>query len=175
METTTTQPNTPLDAQPPAAPQRPQFLTVLCILTWIACGLVLLTTLWGVVSQQTPEEQYEAIEKMREANPEMADRMEQAFEAQNNSNQTIGIAINLVALGLSAFGAYMMWQLKKTGFYLYVAGEAIPYLGFLTGGSQAMSMMLGGPGMMATMIGILVVIDLVFIIMYAVNLKHMRA
>ena len=106
METTNTQTFSAMDPQPPVAPQRPQFLTVLCILTWIACGLLLVSTLWGVMFQDSPEEQYENIERMREVNPEMADKMEQAIEVQQESNQTLGILINLVAIGLSAFGVH---------------------------------------------------------------------
>lgn len=173
METNESSNFAPSDAT--VAPVRPQFLSVLCILTWIACGLILLSTVWGVVFQQSPEEQYENIEKMREANPELADKFEAAYEAQAESNQTVGLVINLVALALSAYGAYMMWQLKRSGFYVYTAGEVIPYFGFLAGGSsESMLSMMGGPGMMATVIGVMVVFDLAFIIMYALNLKHMR-
>src|SRR5687768_819054 len=136
METTAD--NTYNNTQIPAEPVRPQFLSVLCILTWISCGLLLITTLWGVFNKPTPEEQFEQVEQMREVSPEAAEKMEAAFEAQNNSNQTVGLALNLVAIALSAFGASMMWQLKRNGFYVYVAGEVIPYFGFLTGGSEAM-------------------------------------
>ncbi len=172
METTQ---NYTINNDMPAAPARPQFLTVLCILTWISCGLLLISSVWGVVMKPSAEEQYESIERMREVSPEMADQMEAAFEAQNNSNQTVGLAINLVAIALSAFGAYMMWQLKKQGFYVYLAGEILPYFGFLTGGSEALLSSMGGPGMMTFVIGALLVFDLAFIIMYAANLKHMRS
>jgi hypothetical protein len=162
------------DSQTPAEPARPQFLTVLCILTWVCCGLLFIMTIWGVVGKPSPEEQYEQLEKMREVSPEMADKMEAAWEAQENSNQTVSLAVNLVGLALSAFGAFMMWQLKKQGFYVYIAGEAIPYLGFLTGGGEAMTLSMGGPAMAAIVVGLMVLFDLAFIIMYGVNLKHMR-
>lgn len=163
-----------LNIQSSPAPVRPQFLTVLCILTWISCGLLLIMTLWGVAFKASPEEQFEQVEKMREINPEMADQMEAAFEAQNNSNQTVGLVLNLVALALSAYGAYMMWQLNRTGFYVYLGGEIIPYFGFLTGGSENALAAMGGQAMAAGIIGLMVVLDLVFIGMYASNLKHMR-
>ena len=159
----------------PAAPVRPQMLSVLCILTWICCGLLLVFTVWGVVAKPSPEEQYEQVEKMREINPEMAEQMEAAFELQDQGNQTVGLALNLVALALAAGGAYMMWQLKRTGFYVYLAGEILPYFGFLTGGSEMMLASMGGQAMAAIVIGLMVLFDLIFIILYAVNLKHMRA
>ena len=171
METTTGTTYTP---ETPAAPVRPQFLTVLCILTWICCCLLLIMTIVGVVFKPSPEEQFEQVEKMRQVNPEMAEQMEAAFEAQNNSNQTVGLALNLVALALSAYGAYMMWQLKRTGFWVYSAGEVLPYFGFLTGGSEAMLAQMGGASIGTIAIAAMVVLDLVFIGMYAANLKHMR-
>jgi hypothetical protein len=172
METNTTD---NFSTATPVAPVRPQMLSVLCILTWICCGLMLISTVLSVAFKQSPEEQYEAIEKMREASPEMAEQMEAAYAAQAESNQTVGLALNMVALGLSAFGAYMMWQLKKTGFYVYLAGEILPYFGFLTGGSEMMLASMGGTGMMTMVIGGMIFLDLLFIILYAVNLKHMRS
>jgi hypothetical protein len=171
METTTDN----FSVQEPIVPVRPQMLSVLCILTWICCGLLLVFTIWGVVGKPSAEEQYEQIEKLREVNPEMADKMEAAYQAQDQGNQTVGLALNLIALALSAYGAYMMWQLKKTGFYVYVAAEILPYFGFLTGGSEMVLASMGGPGMAAMVIGVMALFDIIFIILYAVNLKHMRA
>ena len=172
METTTTD---NFSTGVPAAPVRPQMLSVLCILTWICCGLILISTVWGVVAKPTPEEQFEQVEKMREVSPEAAEQLEAAFAAQEQGNQTVGLALNLVALALSAFGAYMMWQLKKTGFYVYLAGEIIPYFGFLTGGSEAMLASMGGPMWASIVIGFMIVFDVVFIILYGLNVKHMRS
>jgi hypothetical protein len=150
---------------------RPQFLSVLCILTWIACGLMFVTTIWGVVFKDTPEEQYEQIEKIRESSPEMADQMEVAIAAQEGSNQVLATAINLLAIAVSAFGAYLMWQLKRRGFFMYIGGEILPYLGMFFGGTAAMSGSFGT--MMAFAIGVMVVFDIAFIIMYGANLKYM--
>jgi hypothetical protein len=160
------------------APERPQFLSVLCILTWIACGLMFISTLWGVLFQPSAEQQYEQIEKIREISPEAAEQMEAALENQKGTGQLMSMALNLIAIGLSAFGAYFMWMLRRKGFYFYLAGETLPYLGFLFGGAEALSavgsMSTMGPAIVGIAIGGMVVFDILFVVLYAVNLKHMR-
>jgi hypothetical protein len=176
METTyENQPVSHMDAQP----ARPQFLSVLCILTWVCCSLIFISTIWGVIFQPSPEKQLEEIERIRTYSPEAADKMEEVFERQSSGGgQVMNTVLTLIALGLSAFGAYMMWQLKKTGFYLYVAGELIPYVGFLFGGTEALSAagsMSGmGDAFVGMAIGIMLVFDVLFIVLYGLNLKHMK-
>jgi hypothetical protein len=159
-------------------PSRPQFLSVLCILTWIACGLIFITTVWGVVFQPSLEQQYANLENLREISPEAADKMEEALSKQQDSSQLLSTAITLIALGFSAFGAWQMWQLKRMGFFIYIAGETLPYLGFAFGGADALSAAsaMGGSGQatVGIAVAVMVVLDLVFVLMYGANLKYMR-
>jgi hypothetical protein len=161
-------------------PPRPQFLTVLCILTWICSGLIFISTIWKVIMPETPEKQLEKIEQLRQYNPEMADQMEALLEKQQekgNSGMIFTNVLTLVALGFSAFGASMMWQLKRTGFFLYLAGEILPYAGFLFTGTDelnaagAMSGM--GDSFVGIVVGVMLLFDIIFIAMYATNLKYM--
>ena len=64
---------------------------------------------------------------------------------------------------LTLTGAILMWNLKKTGFYLYVAGIIV-----LVAAPLTMGKLVGAIG--ATIIGF---VGVVFIVMYAVNLKQM--
>jgi hypothetical protein len=57
-----------------------------------------------------------------------------------------------------------MWNLKKTGFYLYIAGIII-----LVAAPFAMGKLVGAIG--ASLIGF---IGVIFIVMYGVNLKYMN-
>ncbi len=57
-------------------PKHPQLLTVICILSFIMCGLGLIGGVWQII-QNTPEHMAESIEKMRSFSPEMADKMEE--------------------------------------------------------------------------------------------------
>ena len=156
--------------------KRSQFLSAVCILTWVCCGFMLLSTLYGLVTN-TPEKQAESIEAMRQFNPETADKMEALFAEQDMGKIILNNVIGLVGMGLSALGAYLMWQMKKKGFYLYLAGEIIPYIGFLFAGKSAMGVLdsLGsiGPAIIGIVMVAMLLFDAVFVIMYAVNLKHM--
>ncbi len=158
-------------------PKRPQLLTVICILSFIMCGLGLLGGIWNII-QNTPENMAESVEKVRQFSPEMADKMEENMIAmQDNTYIQISPYLNFVYLLVSFMGVLMMWKLQKKGFYVYLAGELLPYIGFIVAGKEMMSMM-GGPGGGqiggAVVVGLMLLFDAAFIIMYAVNLKKMN-
>jgi hypothetical protein len=68
----------------------------------------------------------------------------------------------------------MMWQMKKTGFYLYLVGELAPLaLSFLMLGSIGAASGLAG-GAMAAAGAIAAIFPIAFVVMYALNLKHMK-
>ncbi len=161
-----------------AAPARPQFLTVLCILTWIMCGIMLILTVIGMIAKPSADAQKEQIEQIRQFNPDAAVKMEEALAEQGGGSQIISTLLTLVALVLSGYGAYMMWNLKKTGFYLYIAGEFLPYLGMLFAGQAGLSALsaMGGAAQTAgaIVIGLMVIVDIVFVVLYGLNLKHMN-
>ena len=83
--------------------QRPQFLTVLCILTFIGSGLGVLGSLLGIVGSS-------------------------ALSAFMPAGTILVSLIGLVYPGLCLFGAIQMWGLKKQGFTLYLAGSIIAIL-----------------------------------------------
>jgi hypothetical protein len=175
METTM---NSNVEMNVPAEPVRPSFLKVLCILTWIMCGITFISTVYNVVFEKSAEEKMQQIENMREINAEAADKMEAALAAQEGPYQTVNMILSLIAVGLSAYGAVMMWRLQRRGIFLYAAGELIPYIGFAFGGYEAIqasgSMTPFGESFGMIMIGIMIFFDFLFIAFYAMNLKHMR-
>ncbi|GEM_PF-1295037 len=94
--------NENLDSDPTEQKGRPQFLTVLCILTFIGSGLGVLGGLLsfaGVSALST-------------------------FSSAAGSS-VIWSILGLVAAILCLLGAIQMWNLKKSGFLLYLAGSAI--------------------------------------------------
>lgn len=118
--------------------KRPTFLTVLCILTFIGSGLGLLFSLLGLVAAG-------AVESFASSIPGMSEVAGLGL---------VRTLINVVLIGGSLYGAIMMFQLKKLGFYIYaVANVVLLILGF---GIVAL-IITGG-----------------FIAMYAVNLKAMK-
>ena len=86
--------------------QRPTFLTVLCILTFIATGLMLLFGLIGLVAAG-------AIESFSQYLPTGAD------------SGIFKSIITLVLVAASLYGAIQMWKLKKLGFYIYAGANVI--------------------------------------------------
>jgi hypothetical protein len=161
-------------------PKRPSMLTVICILSFIMCAFGFLGGIWNIV-QNTPEHMAESVEKLRQFSPEMADKMEQNMIAMQESTYIqISPYLNLVYALLSFVGVLMMWKLQKKGFYIYLAGELLPYLGFIVAGKESMAAMnmAGGPAGVESMgiiiLSLMLVFDAVFIIMYAVNLKKMH-
>jgi uncharacterized Tic20 family protein len=160
-------------------PARPQFLTVLCILTWVCCGIMFLSTLYTIFNKPSPEDMAAQVEKMREINEQAAEQMEAAFENQDNTSMMMSNVLGLVAMIVTTLGTIMMWQLKKKGFYVYIAGELIPYLGFLFTGTAAFEAMatmmhMSASAMMGMAIGVMALFDGIFIAMYGANVKHMK-
>lgn len=158
----------------PAA--RPVFITVLCILTFIGSG-------WGLVSESikyfTADSQAAAISLTKEKvnkdlqkNKNHNERAEFTRKMMNSLKTTpenikTGAVSNVAAALLCLTGAFMMWNLKKPGFYLYVAGTLVgiisPFVIF--GGSNLVSIL------SSAVIGF---IGLIFVILYGVNLKYMK-
>jgi len=145
--------------------KRPQFLTVLCILTYIGAGFGFLGAIWNLIKAPTAVEEIEKLQEMGTM-PEggmFAGMMESAMVAAQNA---LPLAVTqIIANAVCLVGAIYMWKQKKTGFYLYSAaqvfGMVVPIV--LIGFNYAFS------GFMA--IG--AIFPIAFIVMYALNLKHM--
>ncbi|MGG9971679.1 hypothetical protein ACQ33O_07775 [Ferruginibacter sp. SUN002] len=159
-------------------PKRPTFLTVLCILTFIGSGWGLIN---GITQYFTAESQVAAMslvkenvnaemQKVSDANPggkmvsEMVGGMLNVFTPENVKKMALA---GILAAVLCLAGAFLMWGLKKKGFYSYIAGTLVgiitPFVLFGAGNLLAMGM--------SVMVGF---IGLVFVILYGVNLKHMN-
>lgn len=156
---------------------RPTLLSVTCVLTWACCALLLISALSGLITQ-SPEKQLQQIEQMRKISPEAAEKMEVAFANDSGAKKILTTLLNILAIALCAFGAVQMWNLKQTGFYFYLIGEVLPYIGLLIAGTESMaaaSALLGsiGSAVIGLVITMLIVFDVVFIVLYAVNLKYM--
>jgi len=155
--------------------QRPTFLTILCILSFLA-------GIWGIYGgiqssftdkpqrdlEEARTEMEEAMDQMGEASGMVANMMESAMalaESTAVNAQNLGYVAIATSL-LSLLGVWLMWNLRRMGFGIYVVasllGLLLPFafLGFST-------VALIGLGFGAF-------ITIVFIILYAVNLKHMR-
>jgi len=130
---------------------RPTFLTVLCILSFIAAGLGIIgyitaITAMGVVSAGVSAMEDAGAAITQTAGPSMG--LTWAYVI-------VGFATTLVSL----FGVIKMWKLKKIGFFLYVGASVV---------SMIMGIVYSGFGVMG------VIFPILFIVLYGLNLKHLK-
>jgi len=158
-------------------PQRPTFLKVLCILTFIWSGYTFINSAVTYFKADTISEM--VTEAKTEINKDMAEAKKRDDEAtfifQMMGNMAemstpenlrkIAIA-NFITSLLCLAGAIMMWKLRKTGFYIYTLGTIlsiiIPF--YLFGSNSVTNISAGFLGF----IGVL------FVIFYGLNLKSMK-
>lgn len=158
---------------------RPTFLTVLCILTFVGSG-------WGLISggiqYATADKQAQevAVAKNKaaadieksgkgkdDAGSKFAGKMVDSISHISADGLRKAGLLSMLAAAICLGGAFMMWKLKKTGYYLYILGVLIgiitPFLVFGSGNFIAI--------ISSSFVGF---IGIVFIILYGVNVKHMR-
>ena len=156
--------------------RRPDFLTVLCILTFIGSGFGLLNAFTNYINADVLTEfAQEAIGKSKEKVSEDLSGGEKRIaekiisEASSmldpkklKQNYLLTFAGNLFTL----FGAILMFRMRKTGFWLYVAGTVAlvtaPVIIF--GPDNLLGL---GLSFMLGLVGVL------FIVLYSLNLKHL--
>jgi hypothetical protein len=162
------QPNTDMMQMETGFKTRPTFLTVLCILSFVGIGLIMFSGLINLLTNsgstvlrlfQNSESPFGTIIE----NPD-------EFVSTTFIVNLVGFFAALVCLT----GVVMMWKLKRTGFYIYAVGEIVPPIV-----SLALSGRAGyGNSLFASLFVVGLIISflfaIAFIIMYAVNLKHMR-
>ena len=161
-------------------PKRSSFLTVLCILSFIGSGFGIISGVNSYVTadksaakaklqmssadsakiaqlKNAPDKQSQLAYKMMTSMGSMLDpqKLKQAGIA--------GLLTNLMTLG----GALLMWQRRRTGFYLYVVGILA---------SVATPIAIFGSGNIIAMLGAFIpgFFGLVFIVMYGFCLKEMK-
>lgn len=141
--------------------QRPVFITVLCILTWVGSFLGLIG---GVFQLYT----YSALRQLNS-------QFTQNGLTEGSSGYLFWIAMGTI-LGslLCSLGAIFMFRLKKLGFFIYLVGQLIP----LAGSVYSMLVVSAGVQMLQTFsvisTGVGMIFPIAFIVMYGVNLKHMN-
>lgn len=163
--------------QTPVKPIRPTFLTVLCILTFIGSGYGIISGISGYftaettagVTQAAMEDAKDQISGSgTDAGTRIAEKMlSGASEVLKPENLKKNALFSIIASIFTLVGAILMFQLKKAGFWAYVLGTVIsiaaPFVIFGAGNLISMAATIG-----AAFIGI------IFVVLYALNLKHLR-
>lgn len=148
--------------------ERPAFLTVLCVLSYIGSGLWALLSLIGIFASGYVISLFSGsgqamMEQAKESGDVSAEEMQAASEGINmlaGMGTTMFIAlfaVSLILAVLSLIGVAKMWKQQKSGFYIYTAVNGLLFILFLISVEVFSIIVTGG-----------------FIAMYAVNLKHMK-
>jgi hypothetical protein len=146
----------------------PQGLNILTILTFIGCGFSILTSLF---TKPIMEFSLKMLNKGLEKSSEMSANEVAKIVKQKESIEAL--LENAVVLGITAFiggilclvGAIMMRKFKKDGFWIYVAGQLIPFIAGLV--------LLGTKQFTGISSYIGAAIPFVFIALYAAQRKHL--
>ncbi|BAX79236.1 hypothetical protein [Labilibaculum antarcticum] len=159
-----------------APKKRPTFLTVLCILSFIGSGgFGLLAPIYEYATfestyQTTYEQMSTGLENMSDAGMDSGFMYEFTennliiLEKKSQDLGTITGATCFFAL-LSLIGVFLMFKLKRNGFYLYLVANLFALL-------VPLALIDFDATMFLTMIG--GGFTVLFIILYALNLKHME-
>lgn len=165
---TSNQTNDVLDFTDGQKPALPSGLNVLTILTFIGCGIGILSGIWQyfraekgykdlLKAQENIENAPAFLKKMM--GPEMVEMARKSMEYKLPL-----LLLTLIGCGLCLYGALEMRKLKKQGFILWVAGEFAPILA---------SVVFVGTGMFNGFGLIAMLFPIAFLILYAVNKKHL--
>jgi hypothetical protein len=146
----------------------PQGLNILTILTFIGCGFIILTS---VFTKPIMEFSLKLINKGLEKSNEMSANEVAKIVKQKESleaflaNATVLSIVGIVGAILCLAGAIMMRKFKKDGFWIYVAGQIIPFVASLV--------LLGSQQFTGISSYIGAAIPFVFIALYAAQRKHL--
>lgn len=163
------------DVQPP---QRPTFLKVLCILTFIGSSYAIISgtityfnanVIANEVVKAKSEINQDAQNKTKNNGKEsafaskVAKNMAAMTDPDNLRKSSLGSIISSL---FCLVGAFLMWRLNRNGFYSYVFGTiigiAVPFYVF------------GNNFFTALSVGVTALIGILFVIFYAMNLKSMK-
>ena len=147
--------------------KRTTFVTVLCILSFIAIGTTLLSNLISIATYSVADQEMMA-EIMEDSMDQMGDSagsgfIESIFSTSMDAMEyQIPLAIvSIIAQLFCLFGCLQMWKMKKMGFYLYLLGEWVPAI---------VSWVLLG-----AFFGIVgAIVPIIFSILYGLNVKDMN-
>ncbi|HMT96993.1 MAG TPA: hypothetical protein PKC62_09925 [Ferruginibacter sp.] len=151
-------------------PKLTKTLNILTILTIIGSAIFLISVLlmptctgfskkmMAKAAESGQQMSPKDMEKIREANAQL-----EIVE----KNMVPYIAINVLGAGLCLFGAVMMRKLKKDGYWLYIAGQVLPWVGNI--------LVLGVAYFTGQMMNTLfmLMITLLFIVLYTTQRKNL--
>jgi len=150
--------------------KRPAFITVLAILSWVYVAIGLLSAVFNSLSSE--EKQLEQIDQAIAIYDDMDDVpfLQDSIEVLEASKDNLRISNlgNLIFLLIEGIAVFMMFNLKRNGFWLYTLAQV--------GIVALMIYVMPFPNLISTLtLVVTLFLVLLFEVLYAVNLKHMKA
>jgi len=151
-------------------PSVPTGINVLTILTFIGCGLGFIGVAWQFFGAKTNLNRMEEMinSGKYDSMPPLLKKMmsPEALEVARKTyeNRVPITLISLIGVILCLVGAIQMRALKKQGYYLYLIGELLPFIG---------SLIFVGVAALSGFAIIAVVFALVFILLYTAQRKYL--
>lgn len=147
--------------------KRPEMVNVLTILTFVGSGIAIISAIYNFFNA---EHAYQKLLDSRESFERMPDTFKKLvgpdpieMARRSMENRIPLTLLSLVAAVLCIVGAIQMRKLLKQGFYVYLIGEILPYISY--------AIFIGSFGLP---IIFSMIFGLVFIILYATQLKHLK-
>ena len=156
-------------------PKRPVFLTVLCVLSFIGTGGMLISGLMGFISGPLSNEELEksfstlnSFSTMFGSTEEIQLVLEKTIEKQRiiNSSFYLNSLINTVVYALGLVGVIFMWKQRKLGFHLYVIYSLLAMTAVYV--IVPISLVLQAEIIQSA------IFSTIWIGLYAINLKHLN-
>ncbi len=154
--------------------QRPQFLTVICILSFIGLGWAMLSSIINMALAPMLKEMSgvagagmdEAMSEVSSEAPGIAPLLQKIFGGSMAAlEHAFELSmVSLICSAIALFGVIQMWKLKKVGFYFFTGAKVIIIIApmIIIGGIIGSMSLLGA------------IFPIAFIAMYAANLKAME-
>ena len=148
---------------------RSQYLTLLCILTFLSCAIGLVDAVVSYFQTSAVSETPYVADQWKKAGTDtepkkyFEDRSSGDVPLPANEEQVRSLAIAQFAYSiLTLIGAVLMFRLRRIGFWVYVAGIVVGFV---------LTVSMGGFGALNTSFGVF--FSLIFAGLYWVNIKEM--
>ena len=146
----------------------PTGLNVLTILTFIGCAYELYSSVSNFIKGRKAIEEMEKAQEQLATAPSWAKKMMgpdmMEFITKTFENRLPLLIVGLIGTTLCIFGALEMRKQKMQGYYMWLLGEVLPWVGVI---------LFTGTILFKTFIVWFLILPIVFIILYTLQRKHL--
>ena len=157
--------------------ERPSFLKVLCILSWISTGIALISGFFNLVTgpfseEKMLEQRVDMMKSIDELKTLEMNGMAELFEKIQSMTESMNAqfyyvqTVSLIVVAIGVFGVFKMWNRSKLGFHLYIIYSLLSVL--------TVYLFVAPVNVPSIVVIFNLIISGIFIFMYSRNLKWMK-